>query len=207
MEWVSFIAGESHSDAPVCVDPVLRYFGIALNDRMTADVRQGLRPYLARMIGTAGDGLSEWRMFRIVDWAVRDVAAGALRVAGQPDMLSVLAPIVDKRSADAAASAVLAAYAVLAAHVDADAATGTAEAAYAVLAAHVDADAATATAYAADAAHAAAHAAQAAEAATYATANVWRSAFALLDELLPKEFVELSEVVAERASEVCGVVA
>src|SRR5690242_21404680 len=56
MEWVAYIAGEPHTDQPVCVSPVLRSFGIALNDNWDDEQRQKLRPYLARCIGTAGDG-------------------------------------------------------------------------------------------------------------------------------------------------------
>ena len=32
MEWVSYLAGEPHSDQPVCVSPMLRAFCISLND-------------------------------------------------------------------------------------------------------------------------------------------------------------------------------
>ena len=56
MEWVAYLAGEKHSDQPVCVSPVLRRYCISLNDRLGDDERQKLRPYLARTIGTAGEG-------------------------------------------------------------------------------------------------------------------------------------------------------
>jgi hypothetical protein len=62
MEWVSYLAGEQHSDSPVCVSPVLRRFCIALNDRLPDDERQKLRPYLARTIGTVGDGMDDERL-------------------------------------------------------------------------------------------------------------------------------------------------
>ncbi len=55
MEWVSFIAGEPHSDDPSCVSPVLRAYCTALNDSLDHGPRQRLRPYLARTIGTAAD--------------------------------------------------------------------------------------------------------------------------------------------------------
>jgi hypothetical protein len=86
MEWVAYIAGEDHSDAPVCVDPVLRRFGIGLNDRLPDDLRQRLRPYLARMIGTANDGLSQRRAFMVGDWAVRVVAPEAMDAVGRKDL-------------------------------------------------------------------------------------------------------------------------
>src|ERR1700752_2452214 len=55
MEWVSYLAGEPHSDEPACVSPVLRIFCATLNDALDDDRRQRLRPYLTRTIGTADD--------------------------------------------------------------------------------------------------------------------------------------------------------
>ena len=34
MEWVSFLAGEPHSDDPACVSPVLRAYCTTLNDSL-----------------------------------------------------------------------------------------------------------------------------------------------------------------------------
>jgi hypothetical protein len=48
MEWVSFIAGEPHSDQPKCVSPMLKSFCITLNDSLPDGQRQRMRPYLAR---------------------------------------------------------------------------------------------------------------------------------------------------------------
>lgn len=62
MEWVAYLAGEKHTDKPACVSPVLRLFCISLNDRLTNDLRQKLRPYLARTIGTADDGRDQERI-------------------------------------------------------------------------------------------------------------------------------------------------
>lgn len=70
MEWVAYIAGEPHTDKPVCVSPVLRGVAIGLNDIMPNDVRQKLRPYLGRMIGTAGDGFDEERLGMLHRWGV-----------------------------------------------------------------------------------------------------------------------------------------
>ena len=58
MEWVSRLAGEPRSDHPQCVDPVLAVLFIGLNDLLGHEYRQKLRPYLARTIGTRGDGLT-----------------------------------------------------------------------------------------------------------------------------------------------------
>ena len=72
MEWVSYLAGEDHSDSPVCVSPVLREFGISPNHRWDDEQRQKLRPYLARCIGTAGDGRDMERSWLAADWLLRE---------------------------------------------------------------------------------------------------------------------------------------
>jgi len=82
MEWVSYLAGESHSDQPACVSPVVRAFCVALNDGLEDDPRQRLRLYLARTIGTAGDGLDEWRAWIAMDWLIRTYAPAWLSCAG-----------------------------------------------------------------------------------------------------------------------------
>jgi hypothetical protein len=82
MEWVSFIAGEPHSDQPVCVSPVLKAFCIAFNDALEDGPRQRLRPYLTRCIGTAGDGLDEQRAWMATDWLIRVYLPAWLDLAG-----------------------------------------------------------------------------------------------------------------------------
>lgn len=69
MEWVSYLAGERHTDSPTCVSPFLRQFGMCLNDSLPNVPRQKLRPYLARMIGTKDDGLDDKRKQLVVAWA------------------------------------------------------------------------------------------------------------------------------------------
>lgn len=61
MEWVAHIAGLEHSDKPACVSMVMRSVMINLNDGLSDEYRQRLRPYLTRCIGTAGDGLDPMR--------------------------------------------------------------------------------------------------------------------------------------------------
>src|SRR4051794_41296019 len=61
MEWVAHLAGEAHSDRPECVSPVVGAFARSWNDALAETTRQRLRPYLGRMIGTAGDGAGEAR--------------------------------------------------------------------------------------------------------------------------------------------------
>jgi hypothetical protein len=82
MEWVSHLAGEPHTDAPTCVSPVLRALCISLNDGLPDAPRQRLRPYLARTIGTAQDGLDEARAWMAMDWLVRTYTPRWLTLAG-----------------------------------------------------------------------------------------------------------------------------
>ena len=79
MEWVSYLAGEPHSDQPICVSPVLRAMCIALNDGLDQEPRQRLRPYLTRTIGTANDGLDIWRGWMAMDWLARVYTPAWLR--------------------------------------------------------------------------------------------------------------------------------
>ena len=81
MEWVSYLAGEPHGDEPACVSPVLRAFCITLNDSLEDAPRQRLRPYLARTIGTAEDGLDEVRSWMAMDWLIRSYAPAWLAAA------------------------------------------------------------------------------------------------------------------------------
>jgi hypothetical protein len=108
MEWVSHLAGEGHSDQPACVSPVVRAFCIALNDTLEDKPRQRLRPYLARTIGTAKDGLDEHRAWMAMDWLIRVYAPAWLRVAGLTDAcgrLQSLEPVLERGSLPLALSA------------------------------------------------------------------------------------------------------
>lgn len=68
MEWVSYLAGEPHTDTPQCVSPVLRGTFMSLNDSLEHATRQRLRPFLARCIGTSKDGMDEERRRLIAAW-------------------------------------------------------------------------------------------------------------------------------------------
>jgi hypothetical protein len=180
MEWVAYIAGEEHSDHPVCVDPVLGAFGRSWNDALDDVTRQRLRPYLARMIGTAGDGRSLERSWMCFDWLVRVHTPAWLDLAGldgHARALRSLAAITDAASCDAAMPTVRAARA----------AAGDA---------------------AGDAAWAAARAAAwdaACKALEPTVRMLQESAFGLLDRMLPGELIELPRDVRMRAVEVRGV--
>ena len=97
MEWISHLAGEPHSDEPGCVSPVLRALCTTLNDSLEDEPRQRLRPYLARTIGTAGDGHDEDRAWLAMDWLIRTYAPAWLRAAGLTSSarrLSTLPPVL-----------------------------------------------------------------------------------------------------------------
>ena len=98
MEWVSHLAGEPHSDQPACVSPVLRAYCTSLNDSLDNGHRQLLRPYLARTIGTADDGLDEARSWMALDWLNRTYAPTWLAAADLTESahrLADLAPVMD----------------------------------------------------------------------------------------------------------------
>ena len=105
MEWVSYLAGEPHSDDPACVSPVLRAFCTTLNDSLEDGPRQRLRPYLARTIGTVDDGLDEVRSWMAMDWLIRTYAPAWLELAGLAESaqrVAGLAPVLDSASLHAA---------------------------------------------------------------------------------------------------------
>jgi hypothetical protein len=106
MEWVSYLAGEKHSDSPVCVDPVLQSFGIALNDNWSDEQRQKLRPYLARCIGTANDGRSMERSWLAMDWLIRTYTPAFLdlrpELKGHAEKLRALSPVLASEALDEA---------------------------------------------------------------------------------------------------------
>lgn len=85
LEAVAYIAGENHSDQPICVCPVLAAFGRAWNDDLDDETRQKLKPYIPRMIGTAGDGHAERRGWMAFDWLSRTCAPAWLELAGLPE--------------------------------------------------------------------------------------------------------------------------
>ncbi len=101
MEWVAHLAGEPHSDDPACVSPVLRAMCIALNDSLDDVPRQRLRPYLARTIGTASDGLDRHRAWLAMDWLIRTYTARWLIVGGlsaHAERLATLPEVHDERA-------------------------------------------------------------------------------------------------------------
>lgn len=79
MEAAAIFAGERFSDDPACVSPVLSEAGRTLNDTLPADKRQRLVALLPRLLGTADDGLDEWRGWAAMDWLARTWVPAWLR--------------------------------------------------------------------------------------------------------------------------------
>jgi hypothetical protein len=52
MSLVACLAGERHTDHPVCASPLIRAFAIPINDHMPHEVRQRLKPFAPRILGT-----------------------------------------------------------------------------------------------------------------------------------------------------------
>lgn len=52
MSLVACLAGERHTDHPVCASPLIRAFAIPVNDHMPYEVRQRLKPFAPRIRGT-----------------------------------------------------------------------------------------------------------------------------------------------------------
>ena len=96
MELVSYIARGPFTDHPQCASPVLGAFLRSWNDALDDDGRQRLKPFLPRVIGTAGDGKDEARAWLATDWLVRVCAPAWLELAGveeSPAALRGLPPI------------------------------------------------------------------------------------------------------------------
>lgn len=73
LELVAWLAGDDHTDHPVCMSPVIAAFVRRWNDDLSdADRTPLLRPVLPRLIGTAADAATESRReWMIVDWFIR----------------------------------------------------------------------------------------------------------------------------------------
>lgn len=105
MEVVAWLAGEGHTDSPLCASEVLRELVIGINDSWAAEDRQRLRPYLPSMVGTGGDALDHLRTQAALNWLVNDHAPLWLDAGGQhsdAELLRNLPPIRTVADLDAA---------------------------------------------------------------------------------------------------------
>ena len=112
MELAAWIAGQPHTDHPVCVSPVLTRFAIGWNDSLTSDADRDrlIRPLLPQLLRTAGDGQDQARGGMALDWLIREFTPTFLELhvtlLDRASALRALAPI-GTRAALAAAQVVL----------------------------------------------------------------------------------------------------
>ncbi len=184
-------------DNPPCSCPVIRTYGIGLNDKMSNKTRQLLKPFILRVVGNRDPQSEPARLRCIVLETARKIVPLAVDRAKLYEQSAILRSLPNDASyeeigatANAAASA-----ARSAAHAAAHAAARAADAADAARAADAAdaAHAASSAAYAAYAASSAAHAANAAAyaassaasaSATSASADAWKISITILDQAL-----------------------
>jgi len=83
MEAVAYIAGEPHSDRPMCACPVLSSFLRRWNDDMPDADRAMLKPYIIRVIGTySTQAVESRRSWLAFDWLTREYTSAWLDFAG-----------------------------------------------------------------------------------------------------------------------------
>ena len=100
MEMAALLAGEKHSDQPVCASPLVTRFVIRVNDRMNDDERQRLKPFIPAMIGTR-DGYDRERMWFLVTQAVTVFAPLALRATKEVARKTMLGEDFERKLVDA----------------------------------------------------------------------------------------------------------
>jgi hypothetical protein len=72
MSFVALLAGESHSDRPNTASNLIRRFAIVINDNMPAPLRQSLKSFAPRLIGT-NDGHDPERINLLAEAVRREV--------------------------------------------------------------------------------------------------------------------------------------
>lgn len=66
MSFAALLEGEVHSDSPLTVSPVVRRFGVVINDEMPTPMRQRLKPFAPRIVRTR-DGCDRQRVKLLAD--------------------------------------------------------------------------------------------------------------------------------------------
>jgi len=99
MEAVAFVAGESWTDAPECVCPIIASFARNWNDSLPSDAERDrlLKPFIPRFVNTRNRALEEKRGLLCADWLVRVHTPAWLRLAGltkQAESLESLPEII-----------------------------------------------------------------------------------------------------------------
>src|SRR5215213_6653429 len=78
MSFVALLAGERHTDHPASASPLIRNLAIPVNDAMPRDVRQRLKPFAARIVGT-DDGCDRERVEVLRQILAREILPRILR--------------------------------------------------------------------------------------------------------------------------------
>jgi hypothetical protein len=99
MEAVAFVAGESWSDHPECVCPVIGAFMRSWNDALPNDAERDrlLKPLIPKLLNTRNPALEERRSLMAADWLVRVNVPAWLRLAATRDELQLSAVELVKR--------------------------------------------------------------------------------------------------------------
>lgn len=109
LEAAAWVAGEPHTDHPVCVSPMLATFGRELTDALLparADLEPRLRALVPRLVGTAGHPEEDQRVnLMAADWLIRVYAPTWFRLAGLDQYAAALAGSVPIESWDAVPTA------------------------------------------------------------------------------------------------------
>ena len=108
MEMVAYVAGEPWTDTPECASPVLTKYCQVINDSAPDEIRQKLKPYVLRLIGSRDEAKEMRRMFLLTDravWVFVPLALEVAQLADEATKLRDLPPITDATSAARAASA------------------------------------------------------------------------------------------------------
>lgn len=110
MEAVAWFAGEPHTAYSKSVSPVLGAFLRGWDDDLDDAGRQRLKPYIPRVIGTAGDAdADKARAWLATDWMIRVYTPAWLELAGLNDQALALRglPMLDSSAAASAAQATI----------------------------------------------------------------------------------------------------
>jgi hypothetical protein len=68
MSFVALLAGERHNDHPQAASPLIRQFAVIVNDALPRELRQRLKPFAPRILGT-NDGMDPQRAAALLQFA------------------------------------------------------------------------------------------------------------------------------------------
>jgi hypothetical protein len=87
MSLIALLSGEEHTDQPSGVSDVIRRFAITINDRMPDHLRQRLKPFAPRLMGTK-DGRDDQRIALVLAAVHQEILprAAADQLCGQPSL-------------------------------------------------------------------------------------------------------------------------